>query len=255
PSVGVCVAGARPVAQMPSHRSLMMQPKGGTYMQVKLSNLRRAVAVSISALLVSLGGYALAQNATGAIKGIVKDQHDAVVAEATITATNKSTGAARKLKAGSEGNYVFENLVPGEYELKVEADGFSTQVQNISVAVGNTTTGNFAMTVGAVSQTVEVTGDAPVLNTTDTVVGGVINRDRVENLPLNGRSFLSIALLEPGVSVNYNANSGAGNPNNYFQVSVGSAPQQMTLISIDGSRVNDRITGGTSQNFSAETVQ
>jgi hypothetical protein len=180
----------------------MMQPKGGTYMQVKLSNLRRAVAVSISALLVSLGSYTLAQNATGAIKGIVKDPHDAVVAEATITATNKSTGAARKIKAGSEGTYVFENMVPGDYEMKVEADGFSTQVQTLSVAVGNTTTGNFSMTVGAVSQTVEVTGDAPVLNTTDTVVGGVITRDRVENLPLNGRSFLSIALLEPGVSVN-----------------------------------------------------
>ncbi len=224
-------------------------------MQVKLSNLRRAVAISISALLVSLGSHAMAQNATGAIKGIVKDQHDAVVAEATITATNKSTGAARKLKAGGEGNFVFENLVPGEYEVRVEAEGFSTQLQTLAVAVGNTTTGNFSMTVGAVTQTVEVTSDAPVLNTTDTAVGGVISRDRVENLPLNGRSFLSIALLEPGVNVNYNANSGAGNPNNYFQVSVGSAPQQMTLISIDGSRVNDRITGGTSQNFSAETVQ
>src|SRR6185295_10641387 len=138
---------------------------------------------------------------------------------------------------------------------KVEADGFSTQLQALSVAVGNTTTANFAMTVGAVSQTVEVTGDAPVLNTTDTVVGGVINRDRVENLPLNGRSFLSIALLEPGVSVNYNANSGVANPNSYFTVSVGGAPSQMTLISVDGARVNDRITGGTSQNFSSETVQ
>ena len=182
-----------------------------------------------------MGTLALAQNATGAIKGIVKDQHDAVLAEATVTATSKSTGAARKLKSGSDGNFVFENMAPGEYEVKVEADGFSTQIQAVAVAVGNTTTGNFAMTVGAVTQTIEVTGDAPVLNTTDTVVGGVISRDRVENLPLNGRSFLSIALLEPGVNVTYNANSGAGNPNNYFQVSVGSAPQQMTLISIDGS--------------------
>jgi hypothetical protein len=111
------------------------------------------------------------------------------------------------------------------------------------------------MTVGVASQTVEVTGGAPVINTTDTTVGGVINRDRVENLPLNGRSFLSVAALEPGVNISYAANSGAGNPNNFFQISVGGAPQQMTVISVDGSRVNDRVTGGTSQNFSAETVQ
>jgi hypothetical protein len=83
----------------------------------------------------------------------------------------------------------------------------------------------------------------------------VVNRDRVENLPLNGRSFLSVAALEPGVNISYAANSGAGNPNNFFQISIGGAPQQMTVISVDGSRVNDRVTGGTSQNFSAETVQ
>jgi hypothetical protein len=102
---------------------------------------------------------------------------------------------------------------------------------------------------------VDVTAEAPIINTTDTVIGGVVNRHQVENLPTNGRSFLSIALLEPGVTVNYNANSGVANPNSYFTVSVGGAPSQMTSISVDGARVNDRITGGTSQNFSSETVQ
>ena len=57
------------------------------------------------------------------------------------------------------------------------------------------------------------------------------------------------------MNITYAANSGAGNPNNFFQVSIGGAPQSMTVISVDGSRVNDRVTGGTSQNFSAETVQ
>ena len=122
----------------------------------------------------------------------------------------------------NEGSFVFDNLMPGEYDLKAEAQGFSTQVQMVIVEVGTTTTGSFSMTVGAASQTIEVSGaSAPLLNTTDTAVGGTINRERVENLPLNGRSFLSIALLEPGVNVNYNANSSAGAPNNYFQISVG----------------------------------
>lgn len=222
-------------------------------MQSNLSYLLRAVVMS--ALLVSIAPRSLAQNPTGALKGAVKDPDNAVITNAVVTATNKATAGVRRVNAGNDGVFVFENLAPGDYEVKVEAQGFVSQVQTIPVEVGNTTAVNFAMTVGAITQTVEVTAGAPVINTTDTVVGGIINRDRVENLPLNGRSFLSIALLEPGVNVNYNANSTPGAVNNYFQISVGGAPQQMTHISVDGARVNDRITGGTSQNFSAETVQ
>jgi hypothetical protein len=214
------------------------------------SSLRFAILFA-----VFLAGSAYAQNATGAINGTVKDQNDALITNAVVTATNKTTGASRTLNTKSEGGFVFENLLPGEYVVKVEAQGFSTQTQTLIVEVGTTTTSAFSMTVGQASQTVEVTAESPVINTTDTTVGGIINRDRVESLPLNGRSFLSIALLEPGVNVNYAPNSGPGNVNNFFQVSVGSAPQSMTHISVDGARVNDRITGGTSQNFSAETVQ
>ncbi len=198
---------------------------------------------------------AVAQNATGSITGAVTDPNNEAIANATVTVRNKATGAVRKVATQGEGNYTVENLIPGEYEVRVEAQGFVTQVQVLLVQVGTSATGNFSMAVGAANQTIEVSGGAPIISTTDTVIGGVINRDRVESLPLNGRSFLSIALLEPGVNVSYVATSGAGNVNNFFQVSVGNAPQQMTVISVDGSRVNDRVTGGTSQNFSAETVQ
>jgi len=222
-------------------------------MQSNVRYLFRTLLISL--LSLSLGIQAFAQNSTGAIKGIVKDPNNAVVTSAVATATSKSTGAARKINAGNDGMFVFESLQPGEYEVKVEAQGFSTQIQTMTVEVGATTTVEFSVSVGATNQTVDVTADAPVINTTDTVIGGVVNRHQVENLPTNGRSFLSIALLEPGVTVNYNANSGVANPNSYFTVSVGGAPSQMTLISVDGARVNDRITGGTSQNFSSETVQ
>jgi len=222
-------------------------------MQTNVRYLFRALAISL--VLLSLGIQAFAQNATGAIKGVVKDPNNAVVTTAVATVTSKATGAVRKLNAGNDGIFVVESLQPGDYEVKVEAQGFSTQVQNLSVQVGGTTTADYSLSIGATSQTVDVTADAPVINTTDTVVGGIIGRDRVENLPLNGRSFLSIALLEPGVNVTYTATSGAGNPNSFFQVSIGGAPNSMTFITVDGARVNDRVTGGTSQNFSAETVQ
>src|SRR5499427_2588118 len=206
-------------------------------------------------VLLVCAGAVLAQNATGSITGAVTDPNNEAIASAAVTVTNKATGAVRKVSTRGEGNYTVESLIPGEYEVRVESQGFVTQVQVLLVQVGASTTGNFSMTVGAASQSVEVTGGAPVINTTDSVVGGIVNRQSIENLPLNGRSFLSVALLEPGVTVSYNATSGAGNVNNFFQVSVGSAPQSMTLISVDGARVNDRVTGGTSQNFSAESVQ
>ncbi len=222
-------------------------------MPISIKYLFRALAMSV--LLLSTGITAFAQNATGAIKGVVKDPNNAIVTTAVATATSQSTGAARKVKVGNDGIFVFESLQPGGYEVRVEAPGFTVQSQTLSVEVGGTTTGDFLLSVGGATQIVDVTADAPVINTTDTVIGGVVNRHQVENLPTNGRSFLSIALLEPGVSVSYNANSGVANPNSYFTVSVGGAPSQMTLISVDGARVNDRITGGTSQNFSSETVQ
>src|SRR5436309_5438409 len=214
----------------------------------------RFMAVALLLALVSLARVN-AQNATGAINGTVTDQHGSAIANAAVMAVSKDTAAARKLFSGSEGGFTFENLLPGDYQVRVEREGFATQTQTVSVQVGATVTVPFSLTVGSISQVIEVAGQGAAVNTVDSALGGVVSRDRVENLPLNGRSFLSIAGLEPGVSVTYAPNSGPGNPNNFFQVSIAGAPQSMTAIFVDGARVNDRITGGTSQNFSSETVQ
>src|SRR5262249_35771965 len=179
-------------------------------------------------LLLVCAGAGLAQNATGAITGTVTDPNNEVIVNATVMVTNKATSAVRKVTTRSGGIYSVENLLPGEYEVKVEAQGFVTQLQALPVVVGNTTTGNFSMSVGGANQTIEVTGASPIINTTDTTVGGVVNRVRVENLPLNGRSFLSVAALEPGVNISYAPNSGFQNANNFFQVSIDGASQRST---------------------------
>src|SRR5262245_31166981 len=154
-------------------------------------------------LVLVCAAVALAQNATGSITGTVTDPRGAVLPDASGTVTNTATGATRKLTTGSEGNYSAENLAPGEYEVKVEASGFTSQIKTLVVQVGNTANGAFAMSVGGASQTVEVVGAAPILNTSDSGLGGVVTQKQVESLPLNGRSFLSVALLEPGVTVTY----------------------------------------------------
>lgn len=222
---------------------------------MRLSLRSLVYSLALCSLLASAASFVYAQNVTGAITGAVSDPNDEAVAGAAVTVTNKATGGTRKVTTNSEGAYAVENLAPGEYEVKVESQGFKTLTQSLTVVVGATATSNFSLPVGAAGEVVNVTAEAPVLNTTDTVVGSAINQKMVENLPLNGRSFLSIAALEPTVALTYQVNSQNGNPNNFFQVSVAGAPQGMTHISFDGARVNDRQTGGTSQNFSAESVQ
>ncbi|MEP7341899.1 MAG: carboxypeptidase regulatory-like domain-containing protein [Acidobacteriota bacterium] len=214
------------------------------------------LSIPLFALLIILRTQAIAQNASGAITGAVTDPNGEVIPGATVTVKNTATGAGRTLTTRTEGNYAVENLPPGEYEVKVESKGFTSQLKVLTVAVGNTTTGNFSLSIGSASQTVEVVGGgSPLLNTTDSSLGGIVTQRQIESLPLNGRSFLSVAALEPGVTVTYQATSGVLNQNDFIQVGVGGAPSYMTTISVDGSRVNDRITGGTSQNFSSETVQ
>ena len=220
------------------------------------SKLRRMINVITMLALVSSSGLTVfAQNATGSIRGTVKDANEALVENASVTATNKATGAVRKIGTGGDGVFVVENLIPGEYEVKIEAQGFAPQTTTLTVEVGGTTSALFNLTVGGQAEAVEIAAGGTIINKTDAVIGGVVTRNQVESLPLNGRSFLSVAMLEPGVTVTYQATSGVLNQNDFFQVGVAGAPSYMTTISVDGARANDRITGGTSQNFSAETVQ
>ena len=196
-----------------------------------------------------------AQTTNGSIRGTVTDQTGAVLPRATVTVKHVDTGSERKVVVTTEGNYVADNLQPGKYEVQIEAQGFQRQLHHVTLQAVATVAVDATMTIGKASETVEVTSNAAQVNTSDYKVDGVITRERIENLPLNGRSFLSLAALEPGVDVTFDANPGAGGPNNYFRVSIAGSTSTLTRISIDGANINDRITGGTAQNFSQETVQ
>ena len=199
--------------------------------------------------------FALAQATNGSIRGTVADQTGAVMPNAAVVVKNVATGFERQVTTNTEGAYIADNLPPGEYEIRVEVKGFQKQLKRATVQTGGNLSEDFALPVGASSETVEVVAGAAQVNTSDFKVDGVITRERIENLPLNGRSFLSLASLEPGVDVTFDANPGAGGPNNYFRVSIAGSTSTLTRISIDGANVNDRTTGGTAQNFSQETVQ
>jgi hypothetical protein len=216
--------------------------------------MRSFASYLLSLFLLALAGASLAQTPTGGVRGQVKDQSDAVVSGATVTARNKDTRSERAITTNSDGEYQIVNLPPGDYEVKVLMRGFKTSLAPVTIQVGENITLEFKLEVGGTDETVVISSETPAINTTDYKVDGVVNRKQIENLPLNGRNFLQLALLEPGVSVESVDNPGSS-PNNFFRVSIAGASQALTRISVDGATINDRVTGGTAQNFSQESVQ
>src|SRR5579872_6302393 len=159
-----------------------------------------AVLCLLALAIVICCGHAFAQaTASASLTGTVIDQSQAVVANAQITLTNKDTGAVRTVQSNSDGLYRFDLLPAGNYELKVTLAGFKTiTVASTELIVGETSTLNFTLEPGSVSQTVTVTEQAPIVDVTKTNVGLDITQQQIQNMPLNGRDFGNLAYLAPG---------------------------------------------------------
>ncbi|MFN0121486.1 MAG: carboxypeptidase regulatory-like domain-containing protein [Blastocatellia bacterium] len=211
-------------------------------------------AFSVVLFVLSCAVIAFPQASTGSIRGMVTDPTGAALPDSTVTVKNLGTNNERRLSANGEGLYNAENLLPGEYEVRAEAKGFQNAVRRVTVLTGNTYAADFELPVGSNSETVTITSEAAQINTSDYKIDGVITRERIEALPLNGRNFLELAQLEPGVSVTTVANP-QGSINSFTRVSIGGVSGALTRIAVDGASVNDRVTGGTAQNFSQESVQ
>lgn len=220
-------------------------------MHTKFRLLLLAIALLTLAARTTLP--VMAQNPTGSIRGVVTDQQGAVIQNATVSVTNKATGDSRKVNAGNDGIYAVENLLPGEYDVKIEAKGFATQnITSLVVQTGSTSTGDAVLRAGAVGEVVDVVAEAPIIDKQNFKIDGVVTRQKIDALPLNGRNFLQLALLEPGVGVSVSA---PGNANSLFNVSIGGADSALTRITVDGGSVLDPVTGGAAQNFSTESIQ
>ena len=155
--------------------------------------------------------------ASAALNGTVRDASGAVVADATITLRNTETGFEQVTKSNNTGNYSLVNISPGSYTATVSMQGFSTAKSPVfKLSVNQTGTINFAMKIGSVNSTVEVSAGAVQIESSTAELGTVIGRTEVNALPLNGRNFTELLLLAPGVSsVNVTENNnfgGIGNP-------------------------------------------
>jgi len=155
--------------------------------------------------LVLTIGVASAQT-FGEITGEVTDQSGAIAPNASVTATNTATNAARTTRTNEAGIYSFPAMVPGHYQVKVEAPGFQSAVRsNIELQVQQAARVDFTLTVGQTSQTVEVSSTALLLTTESATVGTVIEQKSIVELPLNGRDFLQLVALSPSVTYGFAA--------------------------------------------------
>jgi hypothetical protein len=226
-------------------------------MRTRLRKLSGRLSLRFLCLLLSVVLVCpmfVSAQATGGIRGTVTDQTGAVLAKVSVIVKHIDTNVERTIQTGSEGNYSADNLPPGEYEVRVDATGFQKQLTKVTVLTGNTTNADFSLNVGSATEVLSVTAEAPQINRTDYKIDGVITRERIQELPLNGRNFLELAQLEPGVTVRTVGNPGAL-ANSFTQVSIAGVSGALTRISVDGADVNDRVTGGSATNFSQESVQ
>ncbi len=154
-----------------------------------------------SFLLVCSAVTASAQVTTADLVGTVRDNSGAVVRGVKVTLTNTAMGVSRSVVTDDSGNYVFTALQPGGYSLTVEAQGFrKVERTGVELQVNQRAQVDFELQVGAVGETVQITGAPPLLESQSSVLGSVIQERQVQDLPLNGRNFVQLAILSPGVS-------------------------------------------------------
>jgi len=214
------------------------------------------VALAMFLFLLELGPLSIAQTtvATGSIVGTVSDPSGAVMAAAKIAITNVDTGQVVELTTNSSGSFNSGALFPGNYKILVSAKGFSSAEASVTVLVGNTATVNVNLLLGQESQVFQVHGSEIRANTAQPTVQGVLNAALIENLPVNGRNFLDLAQLEPGVQIQDAANFSVGK-DGYSSVSFGGRFGRTARIEVDGIDASDEILGSTTTNIPASGIQ
>ena len=196
-------------------------------------------------LLLLFGSFTAGNSQTfGEITGTVTDSSGAIVAGASVTVTNTATRVERRVETNDVGNYSVPFLNPGSYDITAQVAGFKVATRfGLILQVGDVARVNFTMEVGAVTETVQVAGGAVLLQTESTALGTVIERQRIVELPLNGRNFLQLVRLSPNVSAEQGsggqADSRQGGERANQSISIAGQRQQYNQFTLDGVENTD----------------
>src|SRR6266446_9899539 len=183
---------------------------------------------------------ARAQATTGTISGTVTDESKAVLPGVTVLVTNTETGATRTLVTDERGGFRALNLTPGLYSVTADLQGFTTaRRENLTLQIGRDVAADLVLKVGALSEQVTVQGVASNVDLSSTVAGGVVSTTQIAELPLNGRSFMQLAALQPGVTVSRATAREFTGGFGSTQVSIGGARPEMTGYLLEGTNIAD----------------
>lgn len=222
-------------------------------LRFRLRDVTTLLSLSAVALVLSQTGAAQTTVSTGSIVGTVADATGAVVSGAKVTMTGP-TGQTITTTTNAQGGYSSGSLVPGAYNVRVEAKGFKTASLPLDVKVDNTANGSVRLEVGQESTVVEVQASEVQVNTEQATVQGVLTASQIESLPVNGRNFLDLAQLEPGVQIQDGENFDPTKVG-YSSISFGGRFGRTARISVDGVDVSDETVGTTTEDIPASGIQ
>jgi hypothetical protein len=219
-------------------------------------NSKRWLCLAVMSCLVLLSTVSLfgQANTNAGLQGTITDKSQAVIGnKAQVTLTNKQTGATKTTTTDDTGGYRFDSLSAGMYSIKATAPGFSTaEAKDVELLVGRTSTQNFSLSPGGVSETVEVTSAAPLVDQTKTDVSTNITPEQITELPLIGRDIADLAYLAPGVKA---ADSYDPTKTRYAILSVNGEGGRNVNVTVNGVDNKDNTVGGPVMQLPAEAVQ
>ena len=220
-------------------------------------NWKRFAAFTFGLMAVLLLSYQAARAQSnvqaGSIQGVVTDPQGGAVPNAKVTITNKDTGAAIETTTSSAGTYTSGSLTPASYTVRVEAPSFKTTEVTMPVLVNVVTSANVKLELGASTTVVEVNGQSVTVNTDQAQVSGSLTTQQIENLPVNGRNFLDLAQLEPGVQIQDGANFDP-TKTGFSSISFGGRFGRSARIAVDGVDVSDENVGTTTTSIPSSAI-
>ena len=220
---------------------------------------RLAVVLGLLAGAIFSPALPAAAQTVGSIEGVVLDTSGGTLPGATVVVTNENTGVSRTVTAEAEGRYRARDLAIGTYRLEASLSGFQTVVRRgIMLTIGREAIVNFELGVGGLTDTITVTGDAPLVNTTSSEVTALVAREQMEKLPLNSRDFSQLITLQAGTT--YVRSVEGGHRSGYgARISVSGSRPSSNVFTIDGSEVQTAFgqlpSGVTGATLGLEAVQ
>ena len=226
-----------------------------------LGRTRFFVNLALTLLLFAVASLAFAPFAgaqatlsTGSVEGTVTDSSGAAVAGAKVTITDKSTNHVISTATNGTGFYTSGALVPGNYVVRVQSTGFKAAEVPVTIQVGTAATVNLTLQVGQTTETVQVEASTVTVNSEQATVEGVLTANQIDTLPVNGRNFLDLAQLEPGVQIQEGSTFDP-TKNGFSSISFEGRFGRTARIELDGVDISDETVGTTTQNVPASAIQ